>query len=242
MVGPIIALPPPVPDRPRQCHYLLPSKRKYCGLTCKAGNKFCGEHSMFETVDPSKDAAAAQGGQTTEGKPLRRRIPCPFDPSQYVFSLRFVGSVYHAMDLYSNRVVNLTNAFFTRLFSTAWEDDLRAHLFKCNARPKDAPAQFKLDVNLTLPAPEKSTTTSLLGSSTTTLSEAVKGGSEVLSALSDEELVNLIKKIQDLHAKYVPEIKTMILDHTAMDERRFVFFSRSSQDEATTTREGKRVY
>ncbi|GJJ68695.1 tRNA:m4X modification enzyme [Entomortierella parvispora] len=173
------APPPPVPDRPRQCHFLLPSKRKYCSLQCKIGNKFCGEHSMFETVDPVNETEA-QEGQTAESKQLRERIPCPFDPSH-----------------------------------TAWADDLRAHLFKCNARPKDAPAQFKLDANLTLPAPEKASTTS-------SANEAYKGGSEVLSTLSDEELMALIKKIQDLHAKYVPEIKTMILDHPALDERKKV--------------------
>lgn len=106
--------------------------------------------------------------------------------------------------------------FCLSIASTAWADDLRAHLFKCNARPKDTPAQFKLDANLTLPAPEK-------GSTTAPATEAYKGGSEVLSTLSDEELMALIKKIQDLHAKYVPEIRTTILDHPALDERKYVY-------------------
>ncbi|KAG0046214.1 tRNA:m(4)X modification enzyme TRM13 [Gryganskiella cystojenkinii] len=176
--------PPPVPDRPRQCHFLLPSKRKYCSLTCKLGNKFCGEHSMYETATASSSSeTATPEGETTEPKQLRKRIPCPFDPSH-----------------------------------TAWADDLKAHLYKCNARPKEDPAQYKLDVNLTLPAPEKATSTAIEGEVAS--GDSTRGGSEVLSTLSDEELVVLIKKIQDLHAKYVPEIKTMILDHPALDERK----------------------
>lgn len=38
---------------------------------------------MFETADPVKQTEA-QEGQEAEGKQLRERIPCPFDPSQYV--------------------------------------------------------------------------------------------------------------------------------------------------------------
>ncbi|KAF9102582.1 tRNA:m(4)X modification enzyme TRM13 [Mortierella sp. GBA35] len=165
--------PPPVPNRPRQCHFLLLSKGKYCSLTTKLGFKFCGEHSMYEaTANPSNESATGE-------EPIRKRIPCPFDPSH-----------------------------------TAWEDDLKAHLFKCNARPKENPAQYSLDINLTLPAPERQATGFEVSESTTT------GKSEILAKLSQEQLVALIKKIQDLHAKHVPEIRTLILDHPALDERK----------------------
>ncbi|KAF9330154.1 hypothetical protein BGZ91_000250 [Linnemannia elongata] len=166
------APPPPVPNRPRQCHFLLITKNKYCSLTTKLGVKFCGEHSMLENTTASSSDAAGQ-------EPARKRIPCPFDPSH-----------------------------------TAWEDDLKAHLFRCNARPKENPAHFSLDVNLTLPAPERQPTGfEVLESSTT-------GKSEVLAELTQEQLLALIKKIQDLHAKHVPEIRTLILDHSALDERK----------------------
>lgn len=168
---------------------------------------------MFETADPVKEMEAREG-QEVEGKQLRERIPCPFDPSQYVFAIGLVFIVHHDDIQALSILLTITFYFFTS--STAWADDLRAHLFKCNARPKDAPAQFKLDANLTLTAPEK-------GSTTVSATEAYKGGSsEVLSTLSDEELMALIKKIQDLHATYVPEIRTMILDHSALDERKYV--------------------
>ncbi|KAF9187133.1 tRNA:m(4)X modification enzyme TRM13, partial [Haplosporangium sp. Z 767] len=179
--------PPPVPNRPRQCHFLLPSKGKYCSLTTKLGNKFCGEHSMHEAAadGPSGTGAGKENDENKEGKTLRKRIPCPFDPSH-----------------------------------TAWADDLKAHLYKCNARPKDNPAQYCEDVNLTLPRPDKSTTsTSETASGAATPTAVTEGKSDVLSILSQEQLESFIKKIQDLHAKYVPEIRTMVLDHPALDER-----------------------
>ncbi|KAF9132018.1 hypothetical protein BGW39_000949 [Mortierella sp. 14UC] len=167
------APPPPVPNRPRQCHFLILGKNKYCSLTTKLGSKYCGEHSMFDKAVASSEAS------TAGDEPARKRIPCPFDPSH-----------------------------------TAWEDDLKAHLFRCNARPKENPAHFSQDVNLTLPAPERQPTGFEVTESTTSRK------SEVLAALTQEQLVTLIKKIQDLHAKHVPEIRTVILDHPALDERK----------------------
>ncbi|KAK3847147.1 MAG: methyltransferase TRM13-domain-containing protein [Linnemannia gamsii] len=167
------APPPPVPSRPRQCHFLILGKNKYCSLTTKLGSKYCGEHSMFDTAAASADATDAAK------EPARKRIPCPFDPSH-----------------------------------TAWEDDLKAHLFRCNARPKENASYFSQDVNLTLTAPER------LPKGFEVTESTNSGKSEVLAALTQEQLVALIKKIQDLHAKYVPEIRTVILDNPALDERK----------------------
>ncbi|KAK3825534.1 MAG: methyltransferase TRM13-domain-containing protein [Benniella sp.] len=173
--------PPPVPNRPRQCHFLQLSKNKYCSLTTKLGNKFCGEHSMYEATAATADddTMAEEGGESTEGKSIRKRIPCPFDPSH-----------------------------------TAWADDLKTHLYKCNARPRDHSSQFSLDVNLTLPRPLQSTESS--GSSQAT----GEARTDILSTLTDEQLLNLIKKVQDMYHKHVPEIRTLILDHSALDERK----------------------
>ncbi|KAG9323910.1 hypothetical protein KVV02_006276 [Mortierella alpina] len=179
------APPPPVPNRPRQCHFLILGKNKYCSLTAKLGFKFCGEHSMLEEAASPNAEAAADG---SEAKTIRKRIPCPFDPSH-----------------------------------TAWADDLKAHLFKCNARPKDNPAQFSLDINLSMPRPETASSSPSASSSETTTAISTtssNGKSEVLTALSQDQLMSLIKKIQDLHAKYVPEIRKEVLDHPALDERK----------------------
>ncbi|KAG0359018.1 hypothetical protein BGZ54_010162 [Gamsiella multidivaricata] len=171
--------PPPVPNRPRQCHFLLLSKNKYCSLTAKLGNKFCGEHSMYEQIAPpaSDSASAGENGENN----VRKRIPCPFDPSH-----------------------------------TAWADDLKTHLYKCNARPRDNPAQYSLDVNLTLPRPGQTTDNGITPTGTTTTTPK----SDILATLSQEQLLSLIKKIQDLHSKCVPEIRTLILNHPALDERK----------------------
>lgn len=118
---------------------------------------------------------------------------------------------------------------------------MKAHLFRCNARPKENPTNYSLDINLTLPAPEKQPTGfEVLESSTT-------GKSEVLAELTQEQLLALIKKIQDLHAKHVPEIRTIILDHPALDERKYVFvsFSRSwrvNWRNCDLLRHGKKIY
>ncbi|KAI8605742.1 methyltransferase TRM13-domain-containing protein [Dissophora ornata] len=144
---------------------------------------------MYEvTATPASDkAAAGETVESVEGNAIRKRIPCPFDPTH-----------------------------------TAWADDLKTHLYKCNARPRDNPAQFSLDVNISLPrpaAPVDDNTASGVASATATRTNRM-ARSDVLAALSKEQLLLLIKKIQDLHTKYVPEIRTLILDHPALDERK----------------------
>ncbi|KAF8950668.1 tRNA:m(4)X modification enzyme TRM13 [Haplosporangium bisporale] len=157
---------PPVPDRPRQCHFFLPGKRKYCSLTARMGNKYCGEHHFMAEAEAKK----TNNSDSNEEHPVRKRIPCPFDPSH-----------------------------------TVWEDDMKPHLYKCNARPKENPSLFCKDVNLTLQPEEAPTATT---------------GVDLLGKLSHEKLAELIQKIRDLHAKYVPEIGTSILSHSALDERK----------------------
>ncbi|KAG0002803.1 tRNA:m(4)X modification enzyme TRM13 [Entomortierella chlamydospora] len=182
--------PPPVPNRPRQCHFLQPNKNKYCSLTTKLGNKFCGEHSMYESATSTTSSDGTEGTNGgPDGQAIRKRIPCPFDPSH-----------------------------------TAWADDLKAHLYKCNARPRDAAAHFSKDINLTLPNPKRSIETNDVSAAETGSAESATTSStvkpDILATLSQEQLMSLIKKIQDSHAKHVPEIRTLILDHPALDERK----------------------
>ncbi|KAG0346732.1 tRNA:m(4)X modification enzyme TRM13 [Podila humilis] len=88
---------------------------------------------------------------------------------------------------------------------TVWEDDMKPHLYKCNARPKDAPSLFCKDVNLTLQREAN---------------PGVHTPVDMLGNLSQERLIKLIQKVRDIHAKYVPKIRTAILDHSALDDRR----------------------
>jgi tRNA:m4X modification enzyme len=82
---------------------------------------------------------------------------------------------------------------------------MKPHLYKCNARPKENPSLFCKDINLTLQPEEVPTAAT---------------GVDLLGKLSHEKLAELIQKIRDLHAKYVPEIRTSILSHSALDERK----------------------
>lgn len=126
----------------------------------------------------------------------------------------------------SNDISTLT--YDDSIYSTAWADDLRTHLYKCNARPRNTAAQFLLDVNLTLPRPSqltesKNDATSATAESAGSLSQTTtEVKSDILSTLSDEQLLSLIKKVQDMYDKHVPEIRTLVLDHPALDERKYV--------------------
>ncbi|CAB5377882.1 unnamed protein product [Rhizophagus irregularis] len=60
--------PPPLPpNNPRQCHFWVKRKRRYCHLPTKIDNDFCGEHAIYDTKWKGKE-----------------RIACPYDPSHTV--------------------------------------------------------------------------------------------------------------------------------------------------------------
>ncbi|KAJ9070460.1 tRNA:m4X modification enzyme [Entomophthora muscae] len=73
---------PPVPSRPKQCHFYVKRKRRYCSLTTKLGFKYCGEHltcaseEEIKTLELQNSEASDKNSYSIAGK---RRIPCPFD-------------------------------------------------------------------------------------------------------------------------------------------------------------------
>ncbi|KAF9164349.1 hypothetical protein DFQ26_001560 [Actinomortierella ambigua] len=85
---------------------------------------------------------------------------------------------------------------------TVWVDDLDSHTARCNARPRTSAAHVQ-DINLTLPEP----------------AEPILA-QDMLSKLSPAELLALVTKVEALCDKYLPPIRTMILDHPVMDERK----------------------
>ncbi|CAG8434715.1 2218_t:CDS:10 [Funneliformis mosseae] len=142
--------PPPPSDNPRQCHFWVKRKRRYCHLPTKIDNDFCGEHAIYDAK--RKD---------------RERIVCPYDPSH-----------------------------------TVNKDELEKHLEKkCNARPPPIPSYFSLNINCTLPFPE--------------FEEKV-----TLSHLSKETLDILINNVNQWFQKLVPSIKTEVLDHLVLKEKK----------------------
>lgn len=52
------------------CMYFVKKKKRYCRMTVKTGNKFCGEHQ-----EVSLDYLDKQKSQN-------KRIKCPLDPTQ----------------------------------------------------------------------------------------------------------------------------------------------------------------
>lgn len=55
------------------CMYFVKKKKRYCRMTVKKGNKFCGEHQ-----EDSLDSLDCLDKQKFQNK----RIKCPFDPTQ----------------------------------------------------------------------------------------------------------------------------------------------------------------
>lgn len=84
-----------------------------------------------------------------------------------------------------------------------YKDELKKHMeSKCNSRPKPNPPYFSLNINCTLPTP--------------TNEERI-----LLSELNKESLDELIAKVNSWHDQFVPEIKTLILDHEAVKEKKY---------------------
>ncbi|KAG0241322.1 tRNA:m(4)X modification enzyme TRM13 [Actinomortierella wolfii] len=164
---------PPVPNKPGQCHFYVKGKGRYCKLRAKLTNKYCGEHSMLEGNDGKEAVSEANSTQPTE--------TAASDNTKEV----------------RKRVPCPLDPTHT-----VWEDDLKSHTARCNARPRGSVAYVQ-DINLTLPEP----TESILAQ-------------DMLTKLTSSELLDLVTKVEALYDKYVPPIRTMILDHPAMDERK----------------------
>ncbi|KAJ1500633.1 hypothetical protein HMI56_003710 [Coelomomyces lativittatus] len=60
---------PPLPNRPRQCHFFLKKKKRYCTMTTKVHSKYCGEHRVMDSTYKNTD---------------EERTPCPLDPRHTV--------------------------------------------------------------------------------------------------------------------------------------------------------------
>ncbi|KAJ2492009.1 tRNA:m4X modification enzyme [Coemansia sp. RSA 2050] len=81
-------------DGENRCHFFVAAKGRYCPLTIKAGNKYCGEHMVV--CDSS----------STE--PATRRVPCPYDPSH---SVDFIKLKRHMEALCNSRPPAIRPAF-----------------------------------------------------------------------------------------------------------------------------------
>lgn len=107
---------PPVPNKPRQCHFFVKRKRRYCHLTTSLGIKYCGEHSNCindEEELAETDSAKAQYNPYVKEK---KRIPCPLDPKHTIFekdlakhSLRCNARPPTDLPAYFSKDVNFAN-------------------------------------------------------------------------------------------------------------------------------------
>jgi tRNA:m4X modification enzyme len=64
--------PPEPPEGWKRCRAYLERKRRFCKQWPNDGKKYCGNHQHLETTI---------SGSGNEGS-VRKRIPCPIDPSQ----------------------------------------------------------------------------------------------------------------------------------------------------------------
>ncbi len=85
------------------------------------------------------------------------------------------------------------------------KDELEKHEKKCNFRPLPTPPYFSLNINCTLPFPESE--------------ERV-----TLSDLSKETLNRLINNVNQWFQQLVPNIKTEVLDHMVLKEKKYASF------------------
>uniref|UniRef100_A0A670YDG2 tRNA:m(4)X modification enzyme TRM13 n=1 Tax=Pseudonaja textilis TaxID=8673 RepID=A0A670YDG2_PSETE len=95
-----------------------------------------------------------------------------------------------------------TSVASTALKSTVYEDQLQKHLKKCNSREKPKPVYFAKDINAGL-------------KNETELSEEQQAP---ISALSKQELDNLIRKLKKASNTINYELKDQILSHQALQE------------------------
>jgi hypothetical protein len=94
--------------------------------------------------------------------------------------------------------------FFPFISSTVNKDDLEKHLEKkCNSRPPPTPPYFSSNINCTLSSSE--------------LEEKV-----TLSNLSKEILDKLINNVNQWFQQLVPNIKTEVMDHMVLKEKKYV--------------------
>ena len=64
------------------CQFFVIRKKRYCRMTVKKGNKFCGEHQQNQT-DIKEEVPTK-----------KRRITCPLDSTQSVFYFRINLSLF----------------------------------------------------------------------------------------------------------------------------------------------------
>nr|XP_016848601.1 PREDICTED: tRNA:m(4)X modification enzyme TRM13 homolog isoform X3 [Anolis carolinensis] len=89
---------------------------------------------------------------------------------------------------------------FISVFSTVYEDQLQKHLKKCNSREKPKPVYFAQDINA---GPKDAT-------------ESLEEEQVSISALSKEELEDLIRKLRRASTSISNVIKDQILCHQAL--------------------------
>jgi tRNA:m4X modification enzyme len=91
------------------CRHFVMRKKRYCRMTVKSGEEYCGEHQLPHASSGNKESGAVSDQKI--------RIVCPLDPKQLV----------------SNKPS--TNCLDLQLFSTCYAHNLKKHLKICNARP-----------------------------------------------------------------------------------------------------------
>ncbi|KAG7364001.1 methyltransferase [Nitzschia inconspicua] len=81
--------PPPLPKGWDRCHVWMERKRRYCRqLPFAKGEKLCGNHrhlilsSSSSSLELKPDSETSQAATSSS---QRKRIPCPIDPSHWIF-------------------------------------------------------------------------------------------------------------------------------------------------------------
>ena len=89
-----------------KCQYYLPQKKRNCSFAANPGTLYCGNHLSFVTG-------------------TEERVPCPFDPAQYVTSASCC-SVHPQL-----AAVQSADLCQPASCSTIRVQDLKGHEFKC---------------------------------------------------------------------------------------------------------------